>query len=423
MPEVYFFDGEFDVRAAEYALHETARRHEALRTTFHESDSGVVQVVSDDPALVPVEVLDLRGLAAPEQAERLESAVSAAANLPFDLAARPAIRVIAILLSDSRTGLVITVHQIVCDGTSIAIALDDFGELYRSARRGSPAELGPVPPGYGAFVTEQLAALAGGAAGEDREYWAEQLAGATGSALPADSLAGTGDSATFDTYPLYSTLDPQLAEAVWAHARGARSTPFAILLCTMGVMIAATTGDGDVVIGTATSSRSPRYARTVGMLTNMVVARSRIELSGTFADALDEVKLDLLDAIDHQELPFGRLVNELSAAGAQGGAGLVRTTFSAGTIGGLRLGEGSLSERVFRSSQGPFELAVVCEITTAGIALDWEFGLRSYSPELARDYCAAYQQILETLLQAPDAAMDSLGLTGIVGSAAPVRTE
>lgn len=423
MPEVYFFDGDFDVEAAELALTETARRHESLRTTFHEADSGVVQLVSRDPAHVPVEVLDLRGMAASEQAERLESAVSAAANLPFDLSAQPAIRLTAILLSESRTGLVMAVHQIVCDGASIVTVLDDFGELYRAARRGTPPNLPPISPGYGTFVTEQLAALADGAFSDDSAYWAEWLAGSTGSRLPGDSHGVTGDPATLNTYALPTTLDTKLAEAVRAYARGARTTPFSVLLCAMSVMIAAATGDGDVSVGTATSSRTPRFARTVGMLTNMVVARSRIDLSGTFAAALEEVSLNLLDAIDHQDLPFSQVVNDLSVAGSQGGTDLIRTTFSAGTVGGLKLGEGSLSERVIRSSQGPFDLAVVCEITASGIALDWEYALRTYSRELARDYCGAYQEILATLLEVPDAAMSSLGLTEMVARVAPVHTE
>src|SRR5258708_27542984 len=70
MPEVYFFDGDFDVEAARFALDETARRHESLRTTFHERDSGVAQIVSPDPAHAPVEVLDLRRLPPAAQADR-----------------------------------------------------------------------------------------------------------------------------------------------------------------------------------------------------------------------------------------------------------------------------------------------------------------------------------------------------------------
>ncbi|GAA1647247.1 condensation domain-containing protein [Catellatospora bangladeshensis] len=420
MPEVYFFDGDFDVEAVTYALDETARRHESLRTTFREGDSGVVQLVSRDPAHVPVEVLDLRELSAAARAQRLEAAIDTAANTPFDLSARPPIRLTAILLSDTRTALVMAAHQIVCDGTSMAILLGEFGELYRAARQGVTPELAPAPPGYGAFVTEQLAALAGQASGEDLAYWTERLAGAAGSALPGDSRAAASDGVPLDTCAVSRTLDSGLADAVLAYARRAGATPFAVLLGTMSVMIAAATGDGDVSVGTATSSRTPRFARTVGMLTNMVVHRSRIDLSGTFTEALAEVSLDLLDAIDCQDVPFSQVTDALGHGG-EPGTGLVRTAFSAGALGGLTLGEGSLSERVMRTSQGPFDVTVICEIAAPGIALDWQFALRTYSRELARGYCAAYEEMLAALLERPDAAMDSLGLTEILSRPGGVR--
>lgn len=414
MPEVYFFDGVFDVAAAAFAFEETARRHEALRTTFREVDGDVVQIVGPDPAHVPVDVLDLRALSGAAQTERLEAAITAAANATFDLTARPPIRLTAILLSDSRTGLVMAAHQIICDGSSMAVVVDDFGTLYRSARLGTTPDLPPVAPGYGAFVTQQLAALAGEAAGEDLAFWTGRLAGASGSVLPGDSPVGSPESATLDTYALFRTLDTGLAAAVSAYARRAGSTPFSVLLCAMDVMIASATGDGDVCVGTATSSRTPKFARTVGVLTNLVVLRARIDLSDTFTAALADVSLDLLDAIDYQDVPFSQVADHFHEDGRQPDADLVRTTFSAGAPGGLTLGEGTLSERVARTSQGPFQLGVVCDITPSGIALDWQFALRAYSHRLARGYCDAYAEILATVLGQPDTAMDSLGLAGIL---------
>lgn len=404
MPEVYLFDGVFDVDAATVAFDETARRHESLRTTFREVDGAVEQVVSPDPAHAPVEVLDLRALSGAAQTEQFERAITGAANTTFDLTARPPIRLTAVLLSDTRTGLVLSAHTIICDGASMALVVDDFGELYRCARAGTTAELAPLTPGYGAFVTKQLAALNDNASREDLAYWTERLAGATASVLPGDREAGSGD---LSTMLLSTTLPDELADDVVAYARRAGSTPFAVLLCAMGVVITAASGDGDVCVGVVTSSRTPRFARTVGAFTNTVVPRSRLDLAEPFAEALAEVSPNLLDAIDYQDVPFSRVADHC-------GTDLVRTTVSAGAPGGLALGEGDLSERVSRTSQGPFDLAVVCDITPAGIALDWQYALRTYSPQLARDYCEAYQRILTMLLRQPDTAMDSLGLAEVL---------
>lgn len=420
MPEIFRFDGDFDVKAAEFAFNEVIRRHEALRTTFHETDSGVVQVIDRDPEPVSANVVDLRGLPAAVRSERLQSALEAASNEPFDLSAEPAIRLTAIQVSESRTTLVLIAHHIVCDGLSMTVVLDEFGELYRSARRGTPPDLGPIPPGYSTFAKGQLAALANGTLREESAYWRERLAGVTGSALPGVDHTATRAPGALDTCMVSLTLDDELTEALSEHARRARSTPFAILLCAMNVMIAAVTGDGDQALGMATSGRTPEFARTVGMLANMIVVRSQIDLSHTFAATLEEVSLDLMDAIDHQDLPFSRMVAGLHATGPQPGADVVRMLFSAGATGGLKLGEGRLSEVVARTAEGPFDLVVDCDISPSGIALDWEYALRTYSHEVAQGYCAAYQEVLAALLHQPDAPIDSLGLTEILARVAPL---
>jgi hypothetical protein len=415
MPEVFHYDGDFDMAAAEFALNATIQRHEALRTVFRETDTGVVQVVQD-PDPLPVEVLDLRD--APEEArpEQLQAAIDTVSARPFDLSAGLPIRLAAIRVREDLTWLVLVVHQIACDGESMVVVLEEFGELYRSARRGTPPDLEPAAPGYGDFVRAQLAALADGGLEEEAEYWRERLAGMSGSALPGTEQATERDSAVMGTVMLPTMLPSELSAAVHAFARRSNATPFAVLLCAMDVMIAAATGDGDVAIGTVTSVRTPRFARTVGMFTNMVVQRSRIDLSRSFAAVLAEMSLDLMDSIDYQELPFTQAVAGLH----EPGDGLVRTTFSAGAVGGLTLDEGSVSDVVTAPAEGLHDLSVVCEITPAHIAVDWKFSLCTYSVQAAQGYCAAYQEILTTVLDRPEAALDSLGLTAI--AARPAAT-
>ncbi|MFC6881487.1 MULTISPECIES: condensation domain-containing protein [Actinomadura] len=420
MPEVFYFDGDFDTEAAEFALNEVIRRHEALRTTFHQTDSGGVQIIDHDPEPVPVDVIDLRGLSAVARKPLLQSAIDTAANLPFDITAEPAIRLTVIRVSEIRTALVLVAHHIACDGMSMGVICEEFGEIYRSARRGAPLDLKPLGPGYSAFVEEQLAELSDGRLNKEAAYWREQLAGVTGSALPGGGGAAERAPGTLDTYMQSVTLDDGLAVALLAFARRARSTPFSILLCAMKVMLAVATGDGDQAVGTATSGRTPKFARTVGALANMVVARTRIEMTKSFTAMLEQVSLGLMDAIDHQDLPFSRVVAELQHAGLQPGTDVVRTVFSAGTTGsGLKLGEGKLSEALAHTAEGPFDLAVYCDFSPSGIALDWQYALRTYSREVAHDYCAAYQEILAKLLQQPDAAMDSLGLTETLARVVP----
>ena len=362
MPEIFHFHGDYDLAAVESAFNAVIRRHESLRTTFHDTDAGVVLVVDREPDPVPVKVVDLRTVPEAERSERVRATLETESNQPFDLAAEQAVRLTVIRVTDTHTALILVAHHIVCDGLSMIVLFEDFGEFYRAARRGGTPELRPAGPGYTALVKEQLAALADGVLAEESDYWRDRLAGVTGSVLPGSDGTTTRRPGSLLTHARSITLDERLTEQVWSHARSAKSTPFSVLLTALQVMIAAATGDPDVAVGMASSGRSPKYARTVGMLANMVVARARIDLGSPFAAVLDEVTLDLMDALDNQDLPFSRMVADLHEAGLPADAEVVRTGFSAGALGALTFGEGDLSTVVARTVEGPFDLVAVCEI-------------------------------------------------------------
>jgi hypothetical protein len=421
IPEVIHLEAELDLAATQFAFDETVRRHEALRTTFHETESGVVQVVSSDPGPMPVKVVDLRGVPEAERADRLAAIVHAEANAPFDLATEAPIRLTAIRVAEARTSLVFVAHHIVCDGTSMSRLLEDFDTLHQAARRGTLPELPPAPPGYTEVVRRQLAALSGQDLREDLDYWRDRLTGARGSALPGDGGSRPADGAegTHATCAVSTVLEPELAAAVLDHARRARTTPYAVLLCTMQVMIALASGDGEVVLGTTTDGRSRRFAATVGMLANTLIIKSAIDTSASFAAVLGEVSLNLMDALDHQELPYSRVIAELSGSGRGLGEDLIRTMFAGGAHGGLTVREERDAGVPAYRVEGPFEVMTLCYVEGSMVALDWEFVLRSYSRETAAGYRDAYQKILAAVLREPEAPIDSLGLTDMLTRLVP----
>jgi non-ribosomal peptide synthetase component F len=184
-------------------------------------------------------------------------------------------------------------------------------------------------------------------------------------------------------------------------------------------MIALASGDGEVVLGTTTDGRSRRFAATVGMLANTLIIKSAIDTSASFAAVLGEVSLNLMDALDHQELPYSRVIAELSGSGRGLGEDLIRTMFAGGAHGGLTVREERDAGVPAYRVEGPFEVMTLCYVEGSMVALDWEFALRSYSRETAAGYRDAYQTILAAVLRDPEAPIDSLGLTDMLTRLVP----
>ncbi|WP_229900359.1 condensation domain-containing protein, partial [Streptomyces capoamus] len=117
--------GALDRAALAEALTAVVARHEALRTTFEETDGRPVQRVH--PAgPVPVPVRD---------AGDLDADLLAEYSRPFDLRQGPLLR--ALLLRESATAhvLLLTAHHIVTDGWSMGVVLDELCTVYDALAR------------------------------------------------------------------------------------------------------------------------------------------------------------------------------------------------------------------------------------------------------------------------------------------------
>ena len=119
----------FDAALFERSLNEIVRRHEILRTTFGVVDHRCVQIIapqlavrltSDDLHLLPESEKDSVGHQILQE-EALHS---------FDLAHGPLLRVRLVRLAEREHLLLLTMHQIIGDGASLGVLVNELAALY-----------------------------------------------------------------------------------------------------------------------------------------------------------------------------------------------------------------------------------------------------------------------------------------------------
>jgi amino acid adenylation domain-containing protein len=325
VPAALRLEGRLDVAALAWALGETVRRHEALRTTFPAVDGRPVQVIHPEPAGAGVEipVADLRalpgGIGGPRERE-LGRLVAFEARRPFDLARGPLLRAAVVRLAERDSALLVTLHHIISDGWSIAILVRELGALYREARAGGSSSLPPLPLQYADFAVWQRGWQTGEVLAAEIAWWKERLAGLPPElSLPFDRprppvARHRGLQVHLPLPALVGALAPLAALAALARREGA--TFFMALLAAFQVLLSRFCGEEDVPVGTPIANRGRAGTEgLIGLFVNTLVLRG--DFSGrsgqpSFPEFLRSVRVGALAAYAHQDLPFERLVEALA---------------------------------------------------------------------------------------------------------------
>ena len=309
----YRLKGSLVPQALEAGLAAIVRRHEALRTTLRWSDDELIQEIHPPPQVV-LSVEDVRAVAADPRMERVEASTRQEACAPFDIGRPPLLRARLFRLADDEHRLVVTMHHIAFDGWSFDVFMRELCALYAAQIAGVPAPLPELDVQYADHAAWQRARLQGGTLQRLVDYWKRQMGGAIPVLrMPTDRprrsrLLRPGACRTF-------TLPHATTESLQRLASAEGATLYMALLAAFQTLLHRYTGEEDIVVGSPVASRQHAGVRDlIGLFVNTLPMRARVCGEQTFRQVLACVRKTVLDAYEHQDLPFDLLVDAVSAA-------------------------------------------------------------------------------------------------------------
>lgn len=293
------------------AVDELVRRHEDLRTRFLSID-GVSRQIIDAPS---AGLLDLIDLSSSEPATRHEEAlklISLHDQHQFDLSSDRLFRVYALRLGATEHLLHFSMHHIVVDASSMDIIFRELAALYAAYGRGQASPLPPLRAQYADFALWQRRWLQGDVLDGQLAYWKRHLAGAPKSLdLPTDRPRPA--TPTFRGGFVPFTLDAPLCAGLRALALEQRVTLFILMLAAIQTLLSRLSGQTDVVVGSPIEGRNhPETEALIGYFANALAFRADLSMNPSFTALLTQVKASVLGAYENRDLPFGRLVAEIS---------------------------------------------------------------------------------------------------------------
>ncbi|HSK04398.1 MAG TPA: amino acid adenylation domain-containing protein, partial [Kofleriaceae bacterium] len=399
--------GELDVAALRHAVRALPARHDALRSTF--GADGLTIRAGEIPEL-EVPLRDLEPLLPEARQAELAAITARHVGEPFDVERGPLVRAELVRLAADHHVLVFTGHHIVLDGWSYWVIVKDLAALYGIATGSRSAPL-PAAPSFLDYAAA-CAARADAADTRDNErWWVERFAdGVPVLDLPTDrprppvrsTRAGREDH----------VLPADLLAAVRKLGAGLGASLFATLLAGFDAVLHRLTGATDLVVGIpAAGQAAAGLEGLVGHCVNMLPLRNRLARTERFADHVKAARATMLDAYEHQDVTFGRVLQMLPIARDPSRLPLISVMFN---IDQALTGEGhSLPGVALELASNPrthetFELFVNAVDTGAGMRLECQYNRDLFDAATVRRWLAAFETLLRGAVADPDQAIGKL---------------
>ena len=301
--------GPLDVEALSAALRDVVHRHESLRTVFPVTDGVPRQRVLEAAEFaLSVRAVSLRDV---------ETAVVAAAEHGFDLARETPLRAELFVCAPEEHVLAVTIHHIAFDGWSAAPFLRDLSAAYAARLRGRAPDFPELPAQYADFTLWQREVL--GAPDDPDSPFARQLAHWAGTLahapdeipLPADRPRPATATQRAGAVPF--RLSPEDHSRVIALSRKHGASVFMVLHAALAGLLRQLGAGTDILVGSPVAGRTDSgLDDLVGCFVNTVVVRTDVSGDPDFGALLDRVRTEVLAALEHQDVPFERVVDAVA---------------------------------------------------------------------------------------------------------------
>ncbi len=387
-------EGMLDLERLNSTIVGLVQRHESFRTSFGWNGGELVQFIHDEVDF-QVQFIDASGTSLDHISKQFIQ--------PFDLSKPSLFRVLIARNTEFVHTLFFDMHHIISDGVSMGILSNEIMQLYH----GKP--LHNLPIQYKDFSSWQNDAISKRNSGE---YWKGRFAdGVPVLDLPYDYPRSPDKS--FNGDRIVTSLNEEVASKVRRLAHEMESTSYMVLLATYYLLLYRYTGHEDLVIGSPTAGRDHADTHSViGCFVNMLPIRNKLHGGMTFRALLNEVKVSLIEALEHSDYPYEMMVETLSFERDTGRNPLFDVVF---VMQNMDMPEIIVEDCKFtrvplKNLTSKFDLTLEAVEEDQGTTLEWEFSSSLFECESVQRLANHYVHIIKECMDNPDQMLSQYGL-------------
>ncbi|MBC7910680.1 MAG: amino acid adenylation domain-containing protein, partial [Pyrinomonadaceae bacterium] len=282
----------------------------AFRTTLQSVDGLPVQVIAPELKLTLTPIALQSFPEAERYAEALRLTTEDFAR-PFDLARGPLVRVGLLQLAEDDHVLYVNMHHTITDRWSGAVFEKELVILYQAFAMGQPSPLPELPIQFADYAVWQRERMNSEIYQKELAYWKKKLSGAPFIIdFPTDYPRPPIQN--FNGERVYVNYAKSLLDGLKELSRREGVTMFMTLMAAYNILLYRYTRQEDILVSAPIGNRiRPETENIVGYLLNLLILRTDLSGNPTFRELLKQEQEICIGAFAHQELPFGKLVQEL----------------------------------------------------------------------------------------------------------------
>jgi amino acid adenylation domain-containing protein len=403
--------GDLNVDALEQALNVVITRHEILRSTIEAKDGQPLVVVHESWPL-RLKKVDVSTLGAAQRQGEVERLLIDEPGRPYHLESEPGIRATLVRLGSQEHVLILMMHHLVCDWSSIGVFWREMSAAYRAFSQGEGVVLSPLPIQHGDYAAWQHQQMTETSFAKDLAFWEKTLRGAPELLeLPTDrprppAISYRGARQRF-------RLDTPLVDSLRECSRREKVSLFTVFTAALDALLYRYTGQEDVLLGIPLADRArPEVQPLIGFLLHTQVLRTRLTGEMTYRELLAPVQKGVLDLYSHGTVPFDQVVNRLQPVRNLGYSPLFQVMVNwrdcdqlLSFIGmdGLEI-ESLLAE----SRTSKFDLTMTLTDCGEEVWLEMEYSTDLFDDNRIARMVGHYQTLLEAAAAGPDTRIGDL---------------
>jgi tyrocidine synthetase-3 len=294
--------------------------------------------------------------------------------------------------------LVIDKHHIVNDGLSNQILIMELEDLYRKK------ELPPLRLQYKDYAEWLNCPQQQEAMEKQKSYWLRQFQ----DDVPVLNLPTDYPRPPFQVFAgntLTFEVDEDETEALRKLLAKEETTLFVLLLSLFYVLLSKLSSHEDIVVGTPVfGRRHADFQNIIGMFVNTLALRNVAEGEKRFSAFIQEVKANTLNALENQDYPFEKLVEQVDVTRDVSRNPLFDVMF---VIMEVELPESKLagvpmSSYIHRNKISKFDLTLEAVEQADKLRFTFEYNTSLFKPGTIKRFICYFEKIILSVLEDPE---------------------